>query len=112
MKDRPEELQGKTVKRQTGLGNVYITVNELEGRPIEVFVSTGKCGQSVMAKAEVIGRLCSLALRRGVEVEAIIKQLKGISGDHPMAHGTGIILSIPDAVGQVLEELYAKRPAD
>lgn len=108
MDPRPETLTGKTVKLQTGLGNVYITVNELEGKPIEVFVSLGKCGQSTMAKAEAVGRLCSLALRRGIEVEAIIKQIKGIAGDHPVPRGKSLILSIPDAVGQVLEELYGK----
>jgi ribonucleoside-diphosphate reductase alpha chain len=102
MKQRPETLFGTTVKTQTGVGNVYVTVNYLGGKPFEVFVSTGKCGQSTMAKAEAVGRLVSLALRNDIGVEEIIKQLSGIAGSHPLAHGDGIVLSIPDAVAKVL----------
>lgn len=105
-KERPETLEGKTVKIPTGLGNVYITINELDGVPFEVFVSTGKCGQSVMAKAESVGRLASLALRAGIPIQAISRQLKGIAGDKPFPYKDGVVLSIPDAVGRVLENIY------
>lgn len=109
LRERPITLKGKTIKKKTGLGTIYITVNELNGKPVEVFVSTGKCGQSIMAKAEIVGRLVSLGLRRGIEVEAFIRQLKGIAGDHPLAQGHDVILSIPDAVGKVLEDLYGEK---
>ncbi len=109
LKKRPDTLFGKTIRKKTGLGSIYITINELNGKPVEVFVSTGKCGQSIMAKAESVGRLVSLGLRRGIEVEAFIRQLKGIAGDHPLADGHELILSIPDAVARVLENLYGKK---
>jgi ribonucleoside-diphosphate reductase alpha chain len=104
-KERPRVLDGKTVKVKTGLGNLYVTVNFLDSQPFEVFVSIGKCGQSIMAKAEAIAKLCSLLLRSGVEANEISKQLTGIVGEHPTAQGDTVIQSIPDAVGKVLTEL-------
>lgn len=106
--ERPQTLTGFTRKIKTGLGNVYITVNELNNIPFEVFVSTGKCGQSIMAKAEVVGRLVSLALRANVPINEIIAQLEGIAGEYPIPYKNSIILSIPDAVGKVLKEKYGE----
>ena len=60
------------------------------------------------AKTEAIGRLVSLALRSGVNVEKIIEQLKGIGGEHPVFQKDGLVLSIPDAIGRVLEKKYLK----
>ena len=42
VKDRPETLQGLTTKVVTGLGSLYLTVNELDGKPFEVFAIIGK----------------------------------------------------------------------
>ena len=64
-----------------------------------------------MAKAESIGRLVSLALRSGIPVSDIVRQIKGIGGEHPIFHGHGgMLLSIPDAVARVLEERYMENP--
>jgi ribonucleoside-diphosphate reductase alpha chain len=106
VKDRPETVQGFTTKIKTGLGNLYINVTEYEGRPFEVFPIIGKSGKSTTAKAEAIGRLVSLALRSGVKVDDIIAQLKGISGEHPVFQQDGLVLSIPDAIGKLLEKRY------
>jgi len=106
VKDRPETVQGFTTKIKTGLGNLYINVTEYEGRPFEVFPIIGKSGKSTTAKAEAIGRLVSLALRSGVKVDDIITQLKGISGEHPVFQKDGLVLSIPDAIGKLLEKRY------
>lgn len=106
MKDRPETLSSVTVCTKTGYGNLYVTVCELDGKPFEVFATIGKSGKSIMAKAEVTGRLASLALRSGVDVQLVIDQLKGIAGEQPMANGDSVVLSIPDAVGKVLGRLY------
>jgi ribonucleoside-diphosphate reductase alpha chain len=103
--ERPETLEGRTWKTRTGFGNVYVTVNFLDDKPFEVFVSTGKCGQSVMAKAEAIGRLVSIALRNGVSAKDLARQLVGISGDKPEMVGGDLVLSIPDAVGRILAKI-------
>jgi ribonucleoside-diphosphate reductase alpha chain len=108
VKERPEVVYGFTQKVKTGLGTLYLTVNEVDGKPFEVFATIGKSGRSITAKAEAIGRLVSLALRSGVEVEEIVRQLKGIGGEHPVFQKKGLLLSIPDAVAWVLETHYLK----
>lgn len=63
---RPDILWGFTQKVPTGLGTMYLTVNEVEGCPFEVFATIGKSGHSITAKAEAIGRpgFPGFALRR------------------------------------------------
>jgi len=106
VKERPETLEGFTTKMVTGLGTLYVTLTEYEGRPFEVFATIGKSGGSTTAKTEAIGRLVSLALRSDVKVGKIVDQLKGIGGEHPVFQKDGLVLSIPDAIGRVLENRY------
>ena len=106
VRERPEILEGFTSKIKTGYGQLYVTVTEVEGQPFEVFATIGKSGKSTTAKTEALGRLISLALRSGVEVEKIIEQLKGICGEHPVFHDGGLVMSIPDAISRVLEKRY------
>lgn len=104
--DRPDVVYGFTQKVATGLGDLYLTINEVENRPFELFATIGKSGGSITAKAEAIGRLVSLALRSGVEVREIVEQLKGIGGEHPKFQKKFLCKSIPDAVAWVLETRY------
>jgi len=106
IRERPEVVYGFTQKVKTGLGELYLTVNEVDGKPFEVFATIGRSGRSITAKAEAIGRLVSLALRSGIDVRDIVKQIKGIGGEHPVFQKKGLLLSIPDAVGWVLENRY------
>ena len=108
VRKRPDIVQGFTQKVQTGLGAMYLTVNEVGGEPFEVFATIGKSGRSITAKAEAIGRLVSLALRSGVHVRDVVAQIKGIGGEHPVFRGKGLLLSIPDAIAWVLENRYLK----
>lgn len=108
VRKRPDVVNGFTQKVQTGLGFMYLTVNELDGQPFEVFATIGKSGRSITAKAEAIGRLVSLALRSGVSVRDVVAQIKGIGGEHPVFRGKGLLLSIPDAIAWVLERRYLK----
>ncbi|MCG6906512.1 MAG: vitamin B12-dependent ribonucleotide reductase [Desulfobacteraceae bacterium] len=112
VKERPETLEGFTTRMVTGMGHLYVTVTEYEGRPFEVFATIGKSGRSTTAKTEAIGRLVSLALRSGVEVAEIVKQLKGIGGEYPVFQKGGLVLSIPDAIGRILEKRYLKKGAE
>ncbi len=106
IRERPEVVYGFTQKVKTGLGELYLTVNEVDGKPFEVFATIGRSGRSITAKAEAIGRLVSLALRSGIDVKDVVKQIKGIGGEHPVFQKKGLLLSIPDAVGWVLENRY------
>jgi len=108
VRERPDTLEGVTTRIKTGMGNLYLTITEFEGQPFEVFATIGKSGRSTTAKTEAIGRLVSLALRSGVDVEEIIDQLKGIGGEHPVFQEGGLVLSIPDAIARVLEKRYLK----
>jgi hypothetical protein len=53
---------------------VNITEDE-EGQPFEAFLTLGKAGGSGMADAEAMGRLISLALRSGIPMTEIHRQL-------------------------------------
>ena len=108
VKGRPDVVYGFTQKVETGLGVLYLTVNEVDGKPFEVFATIGKSGRSITAKAEAIGRLVSLALRSGVEVIDIVQQLKGIGGEHPKFQKKYLVQSIPAAVAYVFENRYLK----
>ena len=105
VRSRPSELRGVTRKIESPLGDMYVTINEdEEGRPFEVFVALGKAGGPAMADAEAIGRLISLALRSGISLRQVHKQLRGISSDRAVGFGPNKILSSPDAIAQVIEK--------
>jgi len=108
IQDRPETLEGFTTKMVTGMGNLYVTVTEMNGKPFEVFATIGKSGRSTTAKTEAIGRLVSLAFRSGVNVETVVEQLRGIGGEHPVFQKDGLVLSIPDAISRILEKRYLR----
>ena len=103
---RPQYLEGFTEVIKTGYGNLYVTVNTFEGRPVEVFVQIGKSGYSTMADAEATGRLVSLALRSRIAVEDVIEQLEGIGGSSPVFSEGKLVMSIPDAVATVLKRHF------
>lgn len=109
---RPKTMTGKTYKVTTGYGNLYITVNDDEnGKPFEIFATIGKAGGFFAAKSEAICRLVSLALRSGISPEDVVDQIRGIRGPMPSWSERGMILSIPDAIAQVLEE-HVKGPGE
>jgi len=104
-RDRPEVMNGKTYKLRTGDGVLYVTVNNTpDNKPFEVFAAIGKAGGFFAANSEAICRLASLALRSGIAVEEVTKQLKGIRGPMPTFGPNGTkILSLPDAIAHILE---------
>ena len=102
-RSRPKVTKGMTFKVPTGCENLYITINEDEFGPIELFATLGKSGGCAAAQGEAISRLISLAMRSGVKPEAIIKQLKGIGCNNPTWEEGEVVLSCPDAIGKALE---------
>lgn len=105
---RPDVMQGSTYKVTTAYGNLYVTINEDEFGPFEVFSQLGKAGGFFSAQTEAICRMISLSLRSGISINEIIEQLKGIRGPDPVFHNGSRILSLPDAVANVLES-HVKR---
>ncbi len=109
---RPDILNAKVRKVQTGCGRLYVTISEdEEGGIFELFTSMGKAGGCAASQSEAIGRLVSLALRSGISPEAITKQLKGISCHQPAWNPNGRILSCSDAIAKALERYHEAEEA-
>ena len=109
-RSRPELLKGAVRRLETPLGTLYVTITEDDkGQPFEVFMSLGKAGGALMADVEAIGRLISLALRSGVPIREVHRQLRGISSDKVIGLGANKVMSVPDAVGIALERYMAEK---
>src|ERR687895_70920 len=104
---RPDKLRGTTIRKETPLGTMFVNITEDDrGQPFEVFITLGKAGGAAMADAEAMGRLISLALRSGIPLPSIHRQLRGISSDRAVGLGPNKVLSVPDAIGIALEEWW------
>lgn len=117
-KPRPRALVGRTYRVETPLGKAFVTVNENGGgHPFEVFLNTAKAGSETAAVSEAIGRLISYVLRLASPVAPrdrlveVVKQLSGIGGGRSLGFGPHRVRSLPDGVGQVLNE-YLKGETD
>ncbi len=102
-RERPSVMGGMTYKLKTAYGHLYVTINEDETGPFEVFASLGKAGGFFSAQTEAITRLISLALRSNVATEEVISQLKGIRGPDVLFSNGETLYSLPDAIGKLLE---------
>ena len=90
----------------TGCGKLYVTMNDDEYGAREVFANMGKAGGCASSNTEALGRLISLALKKGAAPQEIVKQLKGIRCHVPYGMGPNATLSCADAIGKALERRY------
>ncbi len=107
--ERPEELAGVTRRVATPSGTLWATLNMYEDRPFEIFCQISRAGTDIYAFTESIARLISLCLRAGVDPSEIVKQLRGIGGSGHTGFGPNKVLSVPDAIGRMLEQVIGKR---
>ena len=110
-KPRPRSLKGVTYNVDTPLGKAFVTVNANGGnQPFEVFVNTAKAGSDTAAVSEAIGRLISYILRLASPIapidrlREIVTQLTGIGAGRSLGFGPQRVRSLPDGVGQVINE--------
>jgi ribonucleoside-diphosphate reductase alpha chain len=107
-RERDEDLTGVTRKAKTGCGNSYITVNfDSSGYPIEVFKQVSSKG-GCEAMSEGLARMCSLALRNGISIDEIIRQLKSVKCSNAIGKNIGCN-SCPDLMGKTLQNLMGKK---
>jgi ribonucleoside-diphosphate reductase alpha chain len=106
-RSRPDMLRGTTRRMETPLGTMYVNITEDEkGQPFEVFLNLGKAGGAAMADAEAMGRLISMAMRSGIPIMDIHRQLRGIASDKAIGLGPNKVLSVPDAIGIAIEQWW------
>ncbi|HMU94119.1 MAG TPA: adenosylcobalamin-dependent ribonucleoside-diphosphate reductase [Anaerolineales bacterium] len=115
-KPRPKALTGKTYNIETPVGKAFITINENGGtQPFEAFVNTAKAGSEIAAVSEAIGRLISYILRMASPIapvdrmREIVVQLIGIGGGRSLGFGINRVRSLPDGIGQVLDQYLREK---
>ena len=101
---RAKRTTGITERVNTGCGSLYVTINSDDDGICEVFSNLGKAGGCASAQLEATCRLISIALRSGVDVNTVIKQLRGIRCPSIAWEGGKSVLSCADAIGSVLEK--------
>ena len=109
-RERPFLLRGKSIEMKTGCGPLYVTINEDEHGLFELFNTMGKAGGCAASQSEALGRLVSLAWRSGIDADAIVKQLIGITCHKHVGFGQNKILSCSDAIAKAIR-LY-KNPKE
>jgi len=107
-KRRSKVTEGVTYQADTGCGSLYVTVNREGNDFCEVFLTMGRSGGCFQAQAEAVGRLISLALRSGVEMEDIQSQLMGIRCSQVKISDGEESFSCPDAISKVLKKILEK----
>ena len=79
--DRSPILRGETREKVTGCGSLYVTVNEDDAGPREVFANMGKAGGCASASTEAVGRLIST----GVPLRRARGQDRQTAARHPLS---------------------------
>mgnify|MGYP000990979079 FL=1 len=84
-------------------------------QPFETFVNTAKAGSEIAAVSEAIGRLISYILRMASPVapmerlREVVVQLIGIGGGRSLGFGPNRVKSLPDGIGQVLDQYLREK---
>lgn len=100
--DRPKELAGRTYLCQSGCCRLYVTVNLMDGRPMEVFIRTvgnGGCD----ANSNALGRAISTGLQNGVPYNKFVKQFAKVNCISAIKNPTSEGHSCADVVGRCIE---------
>ena len=101
-RSRPEVTYGMTKKYNIGnCGKLYVTINSDENGICEVFINTGEEGCAALTEA--VGRLESIAIRSGMDLDSVKDQLKGIRCATCIADSETHVLSCPDAIAKAVD---------
>ncbi|MEA5036726.1 hypothetical protein SDC9_17417 [bioreactor metagenome] len=98
---RPRELVGRTFLAQSGCCRLYITVNTMDGKPMEVFIRT--VGAGCEASSNALGRSISTGLQNGVPYEKFVKQFAKVNCVSAIKNKNSEGMSCADVVGKCIE---------
>ncbi|WP_319579286.1 adenosylcobalamin-dependent ribonucleoside-diphosphate reductase [uncultured Methanospirillum sp.] len=99
---RPKELAGKTYICQSGCCRLYVTVNLLEGKPIEVFIRTVGIG-GCDANSSALGRAISTGLQSGVPYQKFVRQFGKVNCVSAIKNPSSEGVSCADVVGRCID---------
>ncbi|MDY7019304.1 MAG: vitamin B12-dependent ribonucleotide reductase [Chloroflexota bacterium] len=108
---RPKVTRGVTERVNTGCGYIYVTINFDEQGICEVFSTLGKAGGCAAAQLEAISRLISLTLRSGIDLDSVVRQLRGIRCPSISWEQGHAVMSCADAIAGVIEKYIEQEPA-
>jgi len=99
---RPKELSGKTYICQSGCCRLYVTVNLLDNKPIEVFIRTVGIG-GCDANSSAIGRAISTGLQSGVPYQKFVRQFGKVNCVSAIKNPASEGVSCADVVGRCID---------
>jgi ribonucleoside-diphosphate reductase alpha chain len=99
---RPKELAGKTYLCQSGCCSLYVTVNLLDNKPMEVFIRTVGIG-GCDANNSALGRAISTGLQSGVPYQKFIRQFGKVNCISAIKNPSSEGLSCADVVGRCID---------
>ena len=108
-KKRPRVLSGKTYKIADDLGNLYVTINNIEEagktRPFEIFIESNSETASLHAEwYKAISKLMSAVMRRTDDPSFMVKDLQSIYAPKGYFSDGQYMQSKPQMIGNILEE--------
>lgn len=108
LRPRPAKTTGTTIRKITGCGKLYITINfDSDGKLFEIFVNLSR-GGGCPSQCEATARLASLLARYSTDPQELIENLKGIRCLATVTRRKGDsaidVLSCPDAIARAIEE--------
>jgi hypothetical protein len=103
--ERPEELSGTTYKLKTPLSEnaLYITINDRNGRPFEIFINSKSMQHYQWIVA--LTRVMSAVFRHGGDSSFLIEELKSIQDPNAGYFKKGkYVPSLVAEIGDILEQ--------
>jgi len=102
-RQRPDTLASESHRVSTGVGNMYVNIGHDSAGAFEAFVNIGKSGGFTQSLTEAMGRLISLHLRSGGDIDDVVAQLDGIRGPNVSWDNGEQVNSIPDGIALALK---------
>lgn len=109
MKSRPDVLEGKSPRIETGCGWLYVTINTVKDKVVEISASLGKSGGCASANLQSITQLINTSIENGTELDAIVKILRGQRCHNQIISQGKEVYSCPDGIAQCLEKYLPKK---